>query len=85
MTMTYDGSRYHGIVEGIAAKEMDQTIYATAVYVSQGVTYTTGIIAYSIGTYCEGIAANDSADAQQLAAGAAVYGYYAKTYFASIA
>ena len=85
MTMTYDGSRYHGIVEGIAAKEMDQTIYTTAVYVSGGVTYTTGIIAYSIGTYCEGLAANDNADAQQLAAGAAVYGYYAKTYFASIA
>ena len=64
MTMTYDGSRYHGIVEGIAAKEMDQTIYATSVYVSGGVTYTTGIIAYSIGTYCEGLAANESAAAQ---------------------
>ena len=46
---------------------------------------TTGIIPYSLGKYCEGKAAA-SGDAQQVFAQAtAVYGYYAKGYFASIA
>ena len=79
--MTDEGTRYWGIVDNIAAKNMDSTIYVAGVYTSGGTNYTTGIIAYSLGRYCESIAGNTSNDAQDLAAKTAVYGYYAECYF----
>ena len=51
-------------------------------YESNGVTYYTNVITYSLGTYCAQIAANASSDAKALAAATAVYGYYAEAYFA---
>lgn len=81
MEMVCDGSRYWGEVANIAAKEMDRTVYVAGVYTADGVTYSTGVIAYSLGSYCEGIAENPNSDAQMLAAETAVYGYYAKAYF----
>jgi len=78
ISMTYDGESWHGAVEGIAAKEIDQPIYVVAYYKSNGVTHTTSVIAYSLGRYCESIAANGNA----FGAATAVYGYYAKAYFA---
>ncbi|MBE6924504.1 MAG: hypothetical protein E7466_04610 [Ruminococcaceae bacterium] len=80
-TMVNEGSRYWGEIANIPAKEMDDTIYVAGVYTSGGTTYTTGIIAYSLGRYCEGIAGNSSNTAQALAAKTAVYGYYAERYF----
>ena len=82
--MNYDDVLYSAAVPNIAAKEMDSTIYAAAVYTCNGELCTTGIIPYSLGYYCESIAAKDNSDAQDLASHTAVYGYYAKVYFASL-
>ena len=76
-----DGS-YLGAVEGIAAKEVDSTIYVALVYTSGGTEYCSGILAYSLGTYCKSVAGGTST-AQPLGAAVAAYSYYAKEYFAS--
>lgn len=68
-------------VEDIAAKQIDETVFACGVYTVDGVTYCTGVSAYSLGYYCQRNAAKDS-DMQDLAAFTAVYGYYAKQFFA---
>ena len=85
MTMTLAGSEYWGVVAGIAAKEIDQTIYVAAVYESNGVEYTSGVTAYSLGHYCKTQAAKETSAMKDFAAATGVYGYYAKQYFASIA
>ncbi|MBQ7345689.1 MAG: hypothetical protein IJW45_06480, partial [Oscillospiraceae bacterium] len=85
MDMTLAGTNsYYGVVEGIAAKEMDETVFVAGVYEVDGVEYTTGIIAYSLGKYCETVAAKDTSDQQAFAQATAVYGYYAKEYFANL-
>ena len=76
--MEQDGNRWYASVDGIAAKDMDQTIYVAAIYKSGGTAYTTSVIAYSLGKYCQTMADNGN----ELGAAAAVYGYYAKAYFA---
>ena len=76
--MVYDGSRWCATVAGIAAKEMDQPIYVAGSYTSDGTTYNTTVIAYSLGKYCKNLASNGNA----FGAATAVYGYYAKVYFA---
>lgn len=63
----------------IAAKEIDDTIYVAATYEVDGVTYCTGVIPYSISTYCRNNAEGAMGD---LAYATAVYGYYADNYFA---
>ena len=83
MTMAGTNS-YYGVVDSIAAKEMDETVFVAGVYEVDGVEYTTGIIAYSLGKYCETIAAKDTSDQQAFAQATAVYGYYAKEYFANL-
>ena len=71
---------YETVVRGIAAKDLDQTVYVAAGYVSGGTSYCTGVLAYSIGSYCVSQAA--TADAiSPFAQATAVYGYYAKQYF----
>ena len=69
-------------MEGIAAKRIDETVFAVGVYESNGVTYYTGVLRYSLGTYCERQVTSDSASLAELSAAIAVYGYYAKVYFA---
>ena len=76
-----DGS-YLGAVEGIAAKEVDSTIYVALVYTSGGTEYCSGILAYSLGSYFKSVAGGTST-AQPLGAAVAVYSYYAKQYFAN--
>ena len=78
ITMKQDGSDWGAAVAGIAAKSIDETIYVAAVYTSGGVSYPTNVIAYSLGNYCKTIAANG----ESFGAATAVYGYYAKAYFA---
>ena len=85
MITTGEANQYWGSVAGIAAKELDSTVFVAAVYECNGVRYCTGVLNYSIGKYCEGLAAKDTSDQQALAQATAVYGFYAKTYFASIA
>ena len=79
MTANENGE-YHGIVDGIAAKDLGGTVYVAAGYTSGGVTYCTGVLAYSIGSYCVSQAAGGSS-MKSFAAATAVYSYYAKQYF----
>ena len=96
-TLTYDNAsgvvvmaesgtvgKYVGVAEGIAAKEIDQTVFVAGVYESDGVLYSTGVIAYSLAAYCQDRIANGSETMQEFAADTIVYGYYAKTYFANL-
>ncbi len=77
------GNQYWSQVSGIAAKEVDHTYFVAGVYELDGVTYTTGILAYSLGKYCAKLAAGTT-EQQALSAATAVYGYYAKEYFSNI-
>ena len=63
-------------VSGIAAKDLNSAVYAVAVYESDGVTYCSGVLPYSIGTYCAGIA-----DEYAYAKAMVVYGSHAEDYF----
>ena len=74
-----DGS-YHCAITGIAAKDLNQTIYVAGGYKSGSTNYCTGILPYSIGTYCASQVSKATA-AKDLAAATAVYGYYANAYF----
>ncbi len=78
ITMTKYGNNWGAAVENIAAKAVDKTVYVAGSYTSNGISYPTGVIAYSLGNYCKTIAANGEA----FGAATAVYGYYAKAYFA---
>ena len=85
MTMTnVGGNQYWGEVAGIAAKELDETVFVVGVYAYNGTTYTTGVLNYHIGKYCVGLAAKDISNQQELAKATAVYGFYAKEYFTNV-
>ena len=71
---------YEATVDGIAAKDLDRTVYVAGGYMSGGNSYCTGVLAYSIGGYCVS-QASIAGDLQPLAAATAVYGYYAKQLF----
>ena len=77
------GEEYSAAVRDIAAKELDDTVYVAAVYSDGTATHCSGVLAYSIGAYCASQIANDSDAMKDLAAAVAVYGYYARTYFAA--
>ena len=79
MTAVGDGS-YHCAITGIAAKDLNQTIYVAGGYKSGSSNFCTGILPYSIGTYCASQISKATA-AKDLAAATAVYGYYASAYF----
>jgi len=70
---------YTTAIEGIAAKAIDEPVFIAAVYTNGGTSYYTPVIGYSLGAYCKNIAANGNA----FGAATAVYGYYAKAYFAN--
>jgi hypothetical protein len=74
-----------GIVEGntisgIAAKDLDSTIYVAAVYESNGVRYCTGILPYSVAEYARSFA-NTADDFAPFANATGIYGSVAKAYF----
>ena len=69
---------YQAAVKGIAAKDLDKGIYVAFVYSDGTTTYSSGVLAYSIGTYCN---ASVSGNAGNLAMATAVYGYHAKLAF----
>lgn len=75
--------QYMGTIEGIAAKQIDQSVFFAAVYESGGVTYCTGVYSYSLASYCMDRISNGSAAMQAFAKETIVYGYYAKNYFSS--
>ena len=76
--MIQDGEKWVGTVSGIAAKEIDQTVYTAGIYTDGETVFTSPVISYSLGSYCETVAANGN----DFGAATAVYGYYAKAYFA---
>jgi hypothetical protein len=78
MLMQQSGSSYWAQVDDIAAKEIDDTIYVAATYEKDGVTCCTGVIAYSISTYCRNQANGTMA---LLPTATAAYCYYARQYF----
>lgn len=78
--LSYDGSYYVGQASGIAAKELDKTVYAAVLYTDGTTLYSSGVMAYSIGAYCTS-QAGKATTMQPLAQATAVYGYYAKEYF----
>ena len=81
LTMTFrDDGQHHASVEGISAKDLDQTVFAAAVYSDGTTNYCSGILSYHIGSYCSSFASYEN-DARELAAATAVYGYYAKMCF----
>ena len=82
MVKQSDGS-YWAQLEGIAAKQLDDTYYVAAVYTSDLQRCCTGVISYSLSKYCMNNAAGTST-MKDLAAYTAVYGYHAKAYFATI-
>jgi len=77
--MTSTTGVYTNAIEGIAAKAIDEPVFIAAVYTNGGTSYYTPVIGYSLGAYCKNIAANGNA----FGAATAVYGYYAKAYFAN--
>ena len=81
VTMNGKGvGQYYAAVSGIVAKDLDKGVYVSFCYSDGTTNYASGVLPYSIGTYCAAMAGNDDAFAP-LAKAAAVYGYYAKNYF----
>lgn len=80
MTRLSGRNEYWACIDGIAAKEIDQPIYVCGVYEVDGVMYSTGVIPYSVATYCVNKASGESA-IKYFAEAMVVYGYHAKTYF----
>jgi hypothetical protein len=78
IAMTADGSLWTAAIEGIAAKSIDDTYYIAGIYYVGENRYTSPVISYSLGNYCKTVAASGEA----FGAATAVYGYYAKAYFA---
>jgi hypothetical protein len=73
--------RYWADLDGIPAKALDETYYVSAVYNdASGNRYCTGVVAYSLSKYCINNA-KDGKPMQELAAAAAMYGYYAEAFF----
>ena len=75
----YEGY-YTAAYEGLAAKELDETIYVVAVSTSGGEEYTTEVIAYRLATYCNS-ASSKGTVYKALGEATVVYSYYAKIFF----
>ena len=81
--LTLEGSgtgEYRGDITGISAKALSEAVYVAAVYTNGGTTWTSGVLGYSIGSYCVS-QASKGGDIANLAMATAVYGYHAKQYF----
>lgn len=71
---------YRGDIAGISAKLLSEAVYVAAAYRSGGTVWTSGVLGYSIGTYCVSQSTKGGTIAD-LAMATAVYGYHAKQYF----
>ena len=79
MQMTGTGE-YRADITGISAKALSDGVYVAAVYTNEGTAWTSGVLGYSIGSYCSS-QASKGGDIAALAMATAVYGYHAKQYF----
>ena len=71
---------YRAVSGQIVAKGLDKTVYAAAVYQADGVTYCTGVLAYSVAEYTRAFA-NGIDRFAPFANATAIYGSVAKAYF----
>ena len=74
---------YTGIYEGIAAKDIDRTVYVLAVYESDGETCMSGIVSYSIEQFSRSQVSRGTVNAPMCEA-LTIYSYYAKLYLSMI-
>jgi hypothetical protein len=82
MTMISTAEGYRATLSGISAKDIDAPLYVCGIYSDEeGNTYSTGILPYSIGSFCGNQVNTGSERCKPLAAAIAVYGYCAATYF----
>lgn len=81
MTRLADGT-YTGDINGISAKDMNDTYYVSAVYSVNSEKCCTGVSAYSLAEYFKANAGSASSAIQSLAKSAVVYGYYAEKVYA---
>jgi hypothetical protein len=72
--------QYRADIQDIAAKNLSNAVYVAAVYSDGTNTWTSGVLGYSIGSYCSSQATKGGTLAD-LAMATAVYGYHAKAYF----
>jgi hypothetical protein len=77
-------AEYFGNYTGIAAKQIDETVFVAGVYTSGGVRYSSPVLSYSLRAYCADQIAKGSATMQDFAKATVVYGDAAKTYFANL-
>ena len=82
VVMTKGGTQYAGAYEGIAAKQIGETVFVAGVYTVDGVRYSSPVISYSLGQYCKEQIAGGSETMKAFAMETVVYGYYAEAYFA---
>ena len=75
---------YIGSYAGIAAKQIDETVFVAGVYESNGVRYSSPVITYSLGSYCKDQIESGSATMKAFSEATVVYGDCAETYFAGI-
>ena len=71
---------YADTVDGIFAKDLDKTVYVAAVYQSNGITYCSGILPYSVAEYARAFV-NTADDFAPFANATGIYGSVAKAYF----
>lgn len=83
-SVTGENGTFRAAYTGISARQMDETVYVCAVYELDGVRYCTGVIPYSISAYCADRIEYSTGSMQELVKLTAVYGFYAKSYFASL-
>lgn len=78
------GSQYTFSYIDIAAKEVNEAVYIAVEYTSGGTRHCTGVIGYSVGTYCEDVVGKTESTqaAIAFAKATALYGHYAEEYFA---
>ena len=77
-------AEYFANYTGIAAKQIDETVFVAGVYTSGGVRYSSPVLCYSLSAYCADQITKGSATMQDFAKATVVYGDAAKTYFANI-
>ena len=80
MSQTITGE-YFATYTGIAAKQIDDAVFVAGVYESEGVRYSTNVVAYSVGAYCADKVVNGSDTMKAFAAETVVFGHYAEIYF----
>ena len=74
------GEQYHAKLDGIFAKDVDDTVYVAAIYSDGTATHCTGVLSYSIGAYLTSHAAKETGF-RAMAQAAAVYCSYCREYF----